>query len=787
MLDYPSMLPAIVFVPFAAAMLALLIGRYTGRHTGLLMVLAALTCFGMSTTLFLNTHQAGQAPALFTTTWFSVGTFQIDLRLLGDAFGLFFAMLVSGIGTLVGIYSLSYIPTDLPNSRLGRYYAALITFMGAMLGVALADNLMLLYVFWEITTIASFMLIGFWYDEASAKRGANMAMQVTVTGGLGLLAGVVLIGVAAGTFTLSELQQQTGAWSRLLASPLANIALILVFLGAFTKSAQAPFHFWLPNAMVAPTPVSTYLHAATMVKAGIFLVGRMLPIFGGTALWSPVLITVGLITFVLGAYQAMRETDLKAILARTTLSMLGMIMLVYGLNASEQDALQILSHATYKGALFLVAGIVEHATHTRDIRELGGLRRKMPITFIICAAAALSMAGVPPFFGFLAKEALYHELLHSEVLHAAGVGQWLVVAGSVLANAFMFAVSFKILLGVFCGPETEKGHHAHEAGPGLWIPPAVLALAATGLGVIGVTSVTEHLVQAISSDPHSHVHISMNPVHWSIGPVVLTFITIALGVGFYMRRTAVEAAQARLDVLPSAPRVWERMMEHIAGFATFYAGRWQNGSLHWYIAATMAFFIGVSAYALVHGGLSLANATVDLTELPWYAIALGVLTIGAMTAVVRANTRMGGAIALGATGFLVSLMFVVYRSPDILLTQILIETVSTIFILLILFFMPSFQPEQMSITRKMINLGISAGVGIIVFLMVLLSMSDGIRATRTLKEDYLSRALDGAGGANAVNVIIVDFRAIDTTGEICVLVIVGLAVFALLRSRRKLA
>jgi len=618
------------------------------------------------------------------------------------------------------------------------------------------------------------------------------ALQVTAMGGLAMMVGFMIVGITTGTFTISELAHNDEMKTALATSPLFVPALLLIFAGAFTKSAQWPFHFWLPGAMVAPTPVSTYLHAATMVKAGIFLVGRMLPVFSEAAIWSPILITVGLITFSLTAYQAFKETDLKAILARTTLSTLGLVMFLYGLKAADQDALQLFNHAAYKGALFLVVGIIEHATHTRDIRELGGLRRRMPITFLLCTLAALSMAGLPPFFGFLAKESLYTELLHNQVLHHMPALKWLVIAICVASNAFIFAVSFKIIFHVFFGKETQKVSHAREAGVGLWLPPAVLVLSIVGMGVLGAInshghSMAQNVVNSLSSDAHAEAHVSLIPSLEHPTPLVLSLITITLGVLIYTGRSLVGRLQQALDVVTPMQNVWDRFMGSITWIAVAFSSRWQNGSLRWYLTGVLVFFVGLSTYALHRAGLSINNATVSLADMPWYAVALCVLLATAAIAVVRSRTRLGSALALTTTGFLVSLIFVVYRSPDILLTQILIETVSTIFILLILFYMPGFKPDRLTPGRKVLNLAISGAVGMVIFTFVLLATSPTFRQTHNLASQYLSRAYERAGGHNAVNVIIVDFRAMDTIGEITVLVVVGLCIFGLLRARRRAA
>ncbi len=765
------LLPVIVFAPFVFAAVALAIGRPAGQRTGLLMVGSAAASFGGS--LFLATVHG---PVGFSRPW--IPGLGVALSLRADPFGLIFALLISGIGACVGIYSIAYMPRLAP-SRLGQFYAALLAFMGAMLGVVLADDLILLFIFWEITSLTSFLLIGFWHEQEAARKGALTALLVTVLGGLTMMVGFLIIGITTETFSLSALTQHAELARRLTESSLCLPALLLVLIGAMTKSAQWPFHFWLPGAMVAPTPVSTYLHAATMVKAGIFLLGRMLPIFGGSPAWAGALVPVGLATFLLGAVQAVHEDDLKGLLARATVSTLGMITMLYGLGGAAQDVLQILSHATYKGALFLVAGIIEHVTHTRDLRQLGGLRRRMPVTFALCLLGALSMAGLPPLFGFLAKESLYATLLHASALRG-WVPPMLVLGLSVLANAFIFAAGCRLVIEVFLGRPTAHTEHAHEAGPGLWLPAAALAGGALLLGLMAPAA--GRLVSRFSSDPRAEVHLSLVPAH--LEPLALSLLTIALGIGIYAgRRAAVRWWQGA--TLPTMQRVWDGLLEKITEGAVAFSVRWQSGSLRWYLAGSLVFAVGLSGYAFERAGISVLEVPISLREMTWYGLTLCVMLGMTAVLVARSASRLGAAIALTSNGFLTALLFVVYRSPDILLTQILIETVSTIFLLLILYFMPPFRPEGLPSIRRLVNLAVSVGVGAVMFSFILLSTSPQFRAVHNLGIDYLRRSFTEAGGANAVNVIIVDFRAMDTNGEVTVLVLVGLLVYGLLRTRRR--
>ncbi len=765
-----SLLALVVAIPFVLAAAALLIGSGAGGRAGWLMVAAAAASFLGCITLVPAAWEG--ASVVLAAQWMpAIG---VTFALRADAFGLMFALLISGIGTLIGVYSMSYMPAVCAPARLVRYYAALLAFMGAMLGVALADDLILLFVFWEITSLTSFLLIGFWDEHEEARNGAMTALQITALGGMVMMAGIVLVGITCGTFSLRALAQDPAVRDTLAASPAFAPALLLLLAGALTKSAQWPFHFWLPGAMVAPTPISTYLHAATMVQAGVFLMGRLLPIFSASPLWFAILVPLGLGTFLTGAIGALRVSDLKAMLARTTVASLGLFTFGYGVGANAQDALQILSHAAYKGALFLVAGIIEHATHTRDLRRLGGLRARMPITFAICVVAASAMAGIWPSLGFHAKELTYHGLL--QLYAVEPLLRWTMLALVVAGNACLVAVALTLVVKPFFGPLGAEAAHAHEAGPGLWLPPAVLAAATLAFGAM--PEVTGRMVSAFSSRPGAAVHLSLA----ASGPeLLLTLLTTTAGVGLFLLRKAIAApAPSRLTM----QRLWDGAIEATTRAATAFSGRWQNGSVHWYFSGTLVFTVGLAAYALAHHGISPRMVSIDLHELQWYGASLCMMLAVSAVMVVRFNTRVAAAIALTTNGFLTALLFVVYRSPDILLTQILIETVSTIFILLIFYFMPAFKPEKTPAIRRTANLTISVAVGAAMFAFVMLSTSPQFRETNNLGLEYLSRSLADAGGANAVNVIIVDFRAIDTNGEITVLMMVALVVFGLLRARR---
>jgi len=770
-------------LPFLAALVVFASGRMSGAASGWTVLGAAI---GSTILLCSLVGDAASVPASFRADWMpSLG---VEFHLRADPFALYFALLVVTIGGLVTLYSLSYL-RDEPASHLRRYYASLATFMGAMVGIALADDLILLFVFWEMTSLSSFLLIGYRFENAEARSGAVRALLVTSLGGLVMSVGFLLLAKIAGTFSISTIAANPRIVEQVLASPLSSAALICILCGAFTKSAQFPFHFWLPKAMVAPTPISAYLHAATMVKAGIFLLARMDPVFGQSPLWAPILVTVGGISLLLGAWQTLREHDLKAILARGTGASLGALVMMYGLGAADQDALQILSHALYKGSLFLVVGIVEHHTHTRDLRQLGGLRREMPLTFAVFVVAALSMAGIPPLLGFVAKEGLFVALLETDVLSPGGRAVLLAVA--VASGALLAAAAWRMTAGIFLGsrPDALSAQpHGHSTVQRDWIllaPPALLSAAALTLGVLAAMPSIVQMFADGSSRPDAALHLSSIPHPGAALAFSLTALTLA-GL-LVATRDRLSAFADRLPVLPPAERTWDALVTGLMDLGSAYSSRWENGSLRWYLGATLAALPLLIVHVLDSVGLSYRRIEISLEDLSWQGLAcctmLGVATIAA----VRARTRLAAVITTTIVGFLVAMIFMIYRSPDILLTQILIETVSTIFLLLVLVHLPPFRLPDLSPIARLVNGTVATAVGACATILLLLSMTPGLRELdniATRPGGLLARSLLDGGGSNAVNVIIVDLRALDTTGEITVLVVVGLCIYSLLRTRR---
>ena len=471
----PLTLYTLVLLPFVAALL-IAFGSAGPRvlHSGLAAVGSAL---GLAIILAVAGRVIGGEVLAVSAPW--VPAIGLDFSLMIDPLGLMFAGLILGIGLLVVIFGHFYLARD---EATGRFFASLMLFQGAMLGIVLSGNVLLLLVFWEMTSLSSFLLIGFWRDKAEARQGARMALAVTGGGGLVLIAGMVLLGTIAGSFDLMTILQRGDI---VQASPLYPVMLVLVLIGCFTKSAQFPFHFWLPHAMAAPTPVSAYLHSATMVKAGVFLLARLWPVLSGTELYTVIVTSVGLTTMLLGAWVALFKHDLKGILAYSTISQLGLLVMLLGFSlemAAVAAVLHILNHAAFKAALFMSAGIVDHETGTRDIRRLGGLARVMPITAIVATVAAAAMAGLPPLGGFISKEMMLDETLHIALFGLP----WLVPVVATIAATLSVAYSLRLAGHLFFGKprDPEPYARAHDPGAGMWASPAFLVIIAVLLGLV---------------------------------------------------------------------------------------------------------------------------------------------------------------------------------------------------------------------------------------------------------------------------------------------------------------
>jgi multicomponent Na+:H+ antiporter subunit A len=721
---------------------------------------------------FLPDIAAGRTVRL---AWDWVPSLGVALSFLIDGLSLAFALLISGIGAIVMLYSGQYLSG---HPHYGRFMLYLTAFMLAMLGLVLADNLIALFVFWELTTLTSYLLIGFGHAEEKSRRSALQALLVTGTGGLALLAGFILIGTVAGSFELSEILSQPGV---LTDHPWYLAILILVLAGAFTKSAQFPFHFWLPNAMAAPTPVSAYLHSATMVKGGVYLLARMHPGLGGTEVWLWTLTVFGAFTAVFASVLALRQTDLKQVLAYTTLMALGTLTLFL---ASDKDvaitaaATFLIVHSFYKACLFLAVGSVDHATGTREVARLRGLARAMPVTTLAAGLAALSMAGFPPFIGFIGKELQYKGVL-------AVASEPYVIAGAVLAaNALMFAAAAVVAFRPFWGrgaPETEPGMTPHEAPWPMWIGPLALAAGGVVLGLRPDLAATliDPTVRAILPDGEPY---ELKLWHGINVPLVLSIATFALGLVIYLLSGRLRAGLAAIEARNPVhfDRGWDRVLDGLKAFAAWQTRMVQSGVLRTYlriIFVTLLAVLGLTLALRVPGMPGLGFPA--LLAKQWAVVLL--IAAGALLVVVT-HSRVAAIAGLGVVGIGVALVFIIYGAPDVAITQLLVETLVVVLVAVVLLRMPHLYRGGRVIHRPWdaaLALGLGAATTV-VLLMVLDAPLD-----RRLTTYFEETAWPEAFGRNIVNVILVDFRALDTFGEVAVVLVAALSSFVLLKGIRR--
>jgi multicomponent Na+:H+ antiporter subunit A len=701
-----------------------------------------------------------------------IPTLGVNFSWLIDGLSLTFAMLITGIGALILIYSGAYLKS---HEHLGRFLAFMLLFMGAMQGLVLSDSFLTLFVFWELTSITSFLLIGFDHKREAARRAALQALLVTGLGGLSLLAGLIVVWNITGVREMSLLLA-TGETLR--ESPFYLLAFILVLGGAFTKSAQFPLHFWLPNAMEAPTPVSAYLHSATMVKAGVYLLMRLNPVMGDTVPWETVLPLFGTVTLAFGTLLAVRQTDLKLMLAYTTVASLGLLVLLVGIGtdrAIAAAALYLIAHSLFKGALFMVAGAIDHEAGTRDIMKLGGLRKVMPITFAAGLVAALSMGGIIPLYGFIAKEEIYYAL--SGLWPAYG---WVLII-SVLANALMFAVAFGVGLKPFIGNELKTPKQAHDGPIGLLLGPMVLALAGLFAGLFWSTAHFYFASPTASAVAGQAVTIATGIVPKLNAALILSILTIGLGGVAFWKLDMLREIMARvLRAIGWGPdRGFDQFVSGMVLLAVGITKRTQSGRFERYMTITFALLACALLLPMFLRG--------ELPNWPAFPVArfydwAMVLIAGAgVLAVVCAKDRLTAIVSLGIQGFAVAVIFMLYGAPDLSFTQFMVETLSVVILALVMTKLNLSAEDHRPTLAKCIDFSIAAAVGI-GFTLLLFKVLEG-RLDLSLPDYFAEFSYAIAHGRNIVNVILVDFRGVDTLGEIGVVMIAGLAILALIRVR----
>ncbi|UWQ38707.1 monovalent cation/H+ antiporter subunit A [Leisingera aquaemixtae] len=758
----------IAALPFLGAVFPALLIR-AGRNAA--ASAAGLTTFLAFTGLMLHIPAIFRGETVFAAVdW--LPALGLNAHFFLDGLGFLFAAMILGIGLLIILYARFYLSREDP---MGQFYSYLLLFQGAMVGIVLSDNILLLLVFWELTSLSSFLLIGYWKHLPEGRQGARMALAVTGSGGLAMIAGMLLLGHIAGSYDLSVILQNKEA---IQSSHLYLPALILILIGAFTKSAQFPFHFWLPHAMAAPTPVSAYLHSATMVKAGLFLMARLWPVLAGTPEWFYIVATTGLVTMLLGAVIALFKDDLKALLAFSTVSHLGLITMLLGFGtkfAAVAAVFHIINHATFKAALFMTAGIVDHEAGTRDIKRLGGLRHLMPVTFTIGTVAALSMAGIPPLNGFLSKE-----MMLEEASHTLWNGSHLIVPALVTAAAvFSAAYSFRFIAHVFLGPKREDyPGHPHDPNTGMWIGPAFLVLLVVLIGLASAKIAGPMVATAASAviGGEKLPYYSLKLWH---GLTPALYMSIAAVIGGAVLLALHKPLSRAWDAAPrpEAKVIFEGLIGAFTRLSQAVTGGLHNGALTRYSAVMVAFTV-VIAYLAYRGG-TLGAPTRALQQpglLPvtgWFALVVATLFI-----VVKHRNRLLSLVLIGVVGLVVSMAFNYLSAPDLALTQISVEVVTIILMLLALNFMPKETPAETPVLTRMRDgaIAVVAGLGAGGLIYALL-MRDF--AFPTISDFHLANSYKGGGGTNVVNVILVDFRGYDTFGEIIVLGIAAMVIFAL--------
>jgi multicomponent K+:H+ antiporter subunit A len=687
-----------------------------------------------------------------------------------DGLGLLFAGMILGVGLLIILYARFYLSGEDP---MGQFYTYLLLFQGAMLGIVLSDNILLLLIFWELTSLSSFLLIGFWKHLPEGRQGARMALAVTGAGGLAMIAGMLILGNIVGSYNLTDILQ---AGDLIRASEWYLPALILILLGAFTKSAQFPFHFWLPHAMAAPTPVSAYLHSATMVKAGVFLMARMWPVLAGTDAWFYIVTTTGLVTMVLGALIALFKDDLKALLAFSTVSHLGLLTMLLGFGtqaAAVAAVFHIINHLTFKAALFMTAGIVDHETHTRDIKRLGGLRRLMPITFLIGTVAALSMAGIPLFNGFLSKELMLEEASHTDWFNSPYAVPVMATIGALLSVAY----SLRFIFHVFLGPvRDDYPSKPHDPPFGLWAAPALLTVLVIIIGVApflaeGVVTAAANAVTGADLHPHLKIWHGVTPALW------MSIAAVVGGAILLSQHRLLEKVWLALP-RPEAKAIFDRLVAGIVAAARAITEVSHNGAISRYLAIFTVTSVGLGWIAYSSSGLSAPTRGL-LPVPPVVAVGWIMLIVATISVVTMHHYRFRALVMIGIIGLSISAGFAYLSAPDLALTQISVETVTIMLLLLALHFMPKMTPKESPIGLKLrdgvIALGAGSGVAALAYAFMM-------RDIETISDYHLANSYEGGGGTNVVNVILVDFRGYDTFGEIIVLGIAGLVIYAMMHA-----
>lgn len=763
-------LPLVVLIPFAGAALAAWTARFhrvAAAWTAGGVVLLSLALLLPSAVLPFNGETLIQSWAWMPSIglWFA-------FRL--DGLALLFALLILVIGLLVIVYARYYLSAK---DSMGRFFAYLLMFMGSMLGIVLSENLLQLVVFWELTSLTSFLLISYWQHRKDAREGARMALAITGAGGLAMLGGVLLLGHVVGSYQLTDVLTSGEVIRQ---HPLYPIILVLILLGVFTKSAQFPFHFWLPHAMAAPTPVSAYLHSATMVKAGIFMLARLFPALSGTIEWNLLVGGAGLATLLIGAYTALFKHDLKGLLAYSTISHLGLITLLFGFGtplAAVAAIFHIINHATFKASLFMVAGIIDHETGTRDMRKLNGLLKYMPHTALLAMIASAAMAGVPLLNGFLSKEMFFEQAVSASNTQG---WTWLIPVLVTLAAIFSVAYSLRFIHDVFFnGEPIDLPKTPHEPPRFMKIPVDLLVLVCLAVGILPMFTVAPILAVAVAGTLQSTPpEYSLALWHGFTLPLWMSITALVLGVVLYRVRQRLFDWHERTLHHWDARRIFNVLLNGLIKTAHKVSRRFDQGSLQsasaWVLVAALT--AGSWGFWLTQQPLLGDRALLDIDPVSLF---MGVLLmVASLLTALWHHQRLVSLIILGVVGLMVSLIFVKFSAPDLALTQLSVEVVTIVLMLLALYYLPQTTPKESTSLRQWRDLGLALISGVAVTLLTMAVLS---RDFVPISDFFLAKALPEGGGTNVVNVILVDFRGIDTLGEIVVLALAGLGVYAMLQ------
>ena len=744
------------------------ISLQTRLWDGLIVIIA------LALTLFFGSkvpQVAQDGPIRIVYEW--IPSLKVQLSFMIDGLGLLFALIICGAGTFVALYSGAYLAG---HEQLGRFRLYLTLFMLSMVGLVLSDNLVALFVFWELTTITSYLLIGFDHKTENGRRSARQALLVTGGGGLAMMAGFVMLGLVSGSWELSEIR----AMGDLVKNhELYLPILVTVLCGAFAKSAQFPLHFWLPNAMAAPTPVSAYLHSATMVKGGIYLMARLYPVLGGTMAWMVPLIIIGGFTAVWSSLLALRQNDMKLMLAYTTVMALGTLTMLLGTDnvvAITGMAVFLLVHSLYKCTLFLVVGSIDHECGTRKLDELGGLAKKMPITAAAALLAALSMAGLPPFFGFVGKVLIYQGAVDQQFLSL------LVTGAAMAANILRVAVAVIMLYKPFFGAAVKTPHSPHEAPWRMWLGPVVMAGLGVGFG-LAVSWVGDLLIQpAVRAITGKPVDLHLALFHGINLPLILSAVTVAAGLLVFTFRGFCSAVVRKVEaILPfSGDQAYDGVMKMIYGFSHWQTDVLQNGSMSRYLAAIFATIALSVGYTLLYKGGVVGS--IAWPQLYFYEWAIMGLILGGCAVTLRTQSRLMAICAMGVIGSCVGLIYLLYGAPDVALTQLTVEILVVVLITVVLLKLPKHITVVESGSMEKLTRGVIAvSVGCLV--TVLLLGVNSAPLDMRITDYYAAYSYSLAHGRNIVNVVLVDFRGFDTMGEITVLSVAGLTAYQMIKLR----